>query len=104
MSREPDPERQGRHVYELTQTGRDLWPVIHSLLVWGDRHRARNSRTFMHSVCGTTLDERADCPKCAVTPDPQDVVVSPPVRGKGREDPVAVVLREPHRLLDPITT
>jgi DNA-binding HxlR family transcriptional regulator len=104
MSREPDPERPGRHVYELTQAGRDLWPVVHSLLVWGSRHRARNSRTFAHALCGTTLDDRADCPECGVTPRPQDVVMKPRSRTSRREDPVAMVLREPHRLLDPITT
>ena len=35
----------GRHVYELTPAGRDLWPV-NSLLAWGGRHRAPNSRAF----------------------------------------------------------
>ena len=104
LTREPDAERPGRHVYELTAAGRDLWPVIHSLLVWGGRHRAENSRTFEHAVCGTPLDERGDCPKCGITPPPQDVMTKPKP-GRGRmQDPVAVALRQPHRLLDPIRT
>src|ERR1700677_4655748 len=44
LERRLDEERPGRHVYELTPAGRDLWPVLHSLLDWGGRHRAPNSR------------------------------------------------------------
>src|SRR5688572_12236294 len=30
-------EKRGRD-YVLTEKGLDLWPVLHSLLVWGDTH------------------------------------------------------------------
>src|SRR5262245_3594344 len=46
MARTPDPDHAGRRVYELTDAGRDLWPVLYSVLVWGGRHRAPNSRVF----------------------------------------------------------
>src|SRR6202451_518856 len=39
LERKPDPDRPGRHVYELPRAGRDLWPVLHALLTWGVRHR-----------------------------------------------------------------
>jgi DNA-binding HxlR family transcriptional regulator len=104
LARSPDPDRPGRHVYELTDAGRDLWPVIHSLLVWGGRHRAPNSRTFEHALCGTTLDERADCPTCKITPRPEDIVSVPRPDRRRRTDPVALVLDQPHRLLDPVDT
>ena len=29
LERRPDPDRTGRHLYELTAAGRDLWPVLH---------------------------------------------------------------------------
>jgi DNA-binding HxlR family transcriptional regulator len=104
LARRPDPARPGRHVYELTAAGRDLWPVVHSLLVWGGRHRGPNSRTFEHAKCGTTIDDRGDCPTCGTTPAPADIV-SVPRRGRGRRgDPVAEALRVPHRLLEPIDT
>jgi DNA-binding HxlR family transcriptional regulator len=32
LLRRPDPRYAGRHVYELTAAGRDLWPVLHALL------------------------------------------------------------------------
>jgi DNA-binding HxlR family transcriptional regulator len=105
LARRPDPERPGRQVYELTAVGRDLWPVLYSLLVWGGRHRSPNSRVFEHAACGTRLDDRGTCPVCGITPAPEDVVtVARPGRGGLRDDPVAVALGAPHRLLEPIQT
>jgi DNA-binding HxlR family transcriptional regulator len=105
MERRPDPEHAGRHLYELTQAGRDLWPVLYSLLVWGGRHRHQNSRVFKHAACGTLLDDMGVCPRCGAAPRPEDVLMEPR-RGRGRlrDDPVAVALGGPHRLLDPVET
>jgi DNA-binding HxlR family transcriptional regulator len=103
MARRPDPDRAGRSLYELTNAGRDLWPVIHAMLVWGDRHRAPNQRDFTHATCGTQLDGHAHCPACDLTPPPEDVVMTRrPGRGLTRTDPVSLALREPHRLLEPV--
>jgi DNA-binding HxlR family transcriptional regulator len=105
LERTPDPDRAGRHVYELTAAGRELWPVLHSLLVWGGKHRFPNSRVFRHATCGTQIDERGACPKCGLTPGPEDLqMATSPGRAIKRDDPVALALREPHRLLEPIET
>ena len=105
LERRPDPEHAGRHLYELTPAGRDLWPVLYSLLVWGGRHRHPNSRVFKHAACGTKLDDNASCPSCGLTPAPEDVeMVLRRGRGKLRDDPVALALLAPHRLLDPVET
>jgi DNA-binding HxlR family transcriptional regulator len=105
LDRRPDPAHAGRHLYELTPAGRELWPVLHSLLVWGNRHRQENSRVFRHATCGTLIDEARSCPACGVTPPPEDLVVEPKAgRGRHRHDPVAVALRAPHRLLEPVET
>lgn len=37
VERRPYNERPPRHEYHLTEAGRDLAPVIRSLLDWGDR-------------------------------------------------------------------
>ena len=105
LERKPDRGHAGRHLYELTAAGRDLWPVVHALLVWGDRHRRRNSRVLEHAACGTALDDSGRCATCDVTPRPQDIVTVPR-RGRRslRDDPVAVALRGPHRLLEPVAT
>jgi DNA-binding HxlR family transcriptional regulator len=105
LARVPDPDHRGRHLYELTPAGRELWPVVHSLLVWGGRHRYPNSRSFKHIACGTALDDTGRCPSCELVPEPQELFTEP-VRGRGprRGDPVAVALRTPHRLLEPLET
>jgi hypothetical protein len=105
LERRPDPEHAGRNLYELTAAGRELWPALYALLVWGGRHRHRNSRVFKHAACGTRLDDSGYCPRCGLTPGPQDVLMEPR-RGLGklRDDPVAIGLQGPHRLLDPVET
>jgi DNA-binding HxlR family transcriptional regulator len=103
LERRPDPAHAGRHLYELTAAGRDLWPALHALLAWGERHRHPNSRLFKHAACGTRLDASGYCNQCAMTPDP-DEILSEPRRGrpKLRDDSVTVALRGPHRLLEPV--
>jgi len=103
LERTPDPDHGGRHLYELTAAGRDLWPVIHALIVWGGQHRDQNSRVFRHAVCGTLLDDARACPTCQLTPPLQEIVSEPrPGRGRARNDPVARALDGPHRMLEPI--
>jgi DNA-binding HxlR family transcriptional regulator len=103
LGRRPDPGHRGRHIYELTDAGRDLWPAIHALLVWGGRHRAPNSRVFKHAACGTVIDETGACPACRLTPPPQDILTAPrPRHPSRRDDPVTLALRNPHRLLEPL--
>jgi DNA-binding HxlR family transcriptional regulator len=106
LERRPDPGHGGRHLYELTAAGRDLWPATHALLAWGERHRGGNSRAFRHAECGTTLDAAGHCPSCDLTPPPEDVMTEPR-RGRRRpqrEDPVAIALRTPRALFEPLET
>ena len=103
LERQPDPDHAGRYLYELTAAGCDLWPVLYAMLVWADSHDFPNSRRFVHNVCGTELDRSAACTACGITPDVDEIVMQPR-RGRRnlRDDPVAVALRQPHRLLEPI--
>jgi DNA-binding HxlR family transcriptional regulator len=103
LERQPDPDHAGRSLYELTDAGRELWPVLHALVVWSDHNNFSNSRLFRHAECGTELDEAADCPACGITPAVGDILTEPrPGRGRRRDDPVAIALRAPHRLLEPL--
>ena len=103
LERHPDPDHAGRHMYELTEAGRELWPVLHALVVWAESQSLTNSRVFRHAVCGTELDSAGACPSCKITPGVEDVVTEPrPGRTALRHDPVAVALRGPHRLLEPL--
>ena len=38
LQRVPYQDRPARFEYRLTEKGIDLWPVMMSLLQWGDRH------------------------------------------------------------------
>ena len=103
LVRRPDPDHRGRHLYELTAAGRELWPVLHALLVWGEHHRARNSRLFRHATCGTELDAAGTCPACGVAPAVEDLITEPRTRRRSsRTDPVSIALRSPHRMLEPV--
>jgi DNA-binding HxlR family transcriptional regulator len=105
LERIPDPDHGGRHVYELTPRGRDIWPAIHALTSWGGRHRGPNSRVFKHAACGTILDDGGKCPRCGLTPAPEDITTEPRrSRRPGRTDPVAIALRARRRLLQPLDT
>jgi DNA-binding HxlR family transcriptional regulator len=93
--------------YRLTDRGHELWPVLHALMQWGDRHfglEGGPGRLFAHATCGTDLDPDGTCPACGHEPDAADVVMRlgpgrPRVR---RSDPVTRALRAPHRLLTPL--
>jgi DNA-binding HxlR family transcriptional regulator len=105
LERSPDPHHAGRSLYRLTPAGRELWPALHALLMWGDRHVHRNSRYFTHAICGGRLDHTGRCTGCGTTPGPEDVVSSPR-RGRGKRgtDPLNTALRKPRRLLEPINS
>jgi DNA-binding HxlR family transcriptional regulator len=104
LLRRADPERPGREVYELTSSGRELWPALHALTRWGVRfHRApERTRRFLHAACGTPLDERGGCPRCGTAPPPEEVLTAPAAGTPLRRDPVSVALREPRHLLEPL--
>jgi DNA-binding HxlR family transcriptional regulator len=68
-------ERPPRDEYVLTQAGRDLYPVILSLMQWGDRHLPLDSGPPMlleHS-CGHRLEHQWDCAHCGKQIDPREV-------------------------------
>jgi len=71
--------------------------------VWGGHHRRTNSRVFKHASCSTQLSDDASCPTCKLTPGLEQIITEPK-RGRRRlrDDPVAVALRGPHRMLEPV--
>jgi DNA-binding HxlR family transcriptional regulator len=60
-------ERPPRHEYFLTEKGLDLWPVMISLLHWGDRHLEWPDGppvVVVHKGCGGRVDDRRICERC----------------------------------------
>src|SRR6201992_1950848 len=54
---------RARADYELTEMGRELWPVVHGLTQWGDEHFASKGppRFFEHVEDGGGGDSDAGC-------------------------------------------
>jgi DNA-binding HxlR family transcriptional regulator len=96
---EPDP-------YRLSERGEELWPAVHALMQWGERHHSPGGprRVFAHTECGSDLDAGGRCPACGFAPR-ADALVMRPGPGAGtprRDDAVTLALREPRRLLEPL--
>ena len=93
------------HDYVLTEAGRELWPVVHTLARWAEDHlSAEACRVFLHAGCGTRIGPDGMCAACErpVRPEELEIHAGPGVRR--RTAPVSLVLRSPHRMLDPIRT
>jgi DNA-binding HxlR family transcriptional regulator len=68
-------ERPERFEYRLTEKGLDLWPVVVSLLAWGDRHMAPDGPPVVleHRGCGGRVNDRRICDSCGALLGPRDV-------------------------------
>jgi DNA-binding HxlR family transcriptional regulator len=66
LRKRPYQERPLRHEYRLTEKGADLWPVLVSLLKWGDKYAIEGERPMIlqHRECGGELDDRRRCVQC----------------------------------------
>ena len=67
IERRASQERPVRYEYFLTEKGLDLWPVLISLLHWGDRHYAEEMgppMVIVHKDCGGEVDDRRICTRC----------------------------------------
>ncbi|MBC6463597.1 winged helix-turn-helix transcriptional regulator [Actinomadura sp. HBU206391] len=63
-------ERPPRFEYEPTAAGRELQPVLLTLLRWGDRHLADRPPVVFEHSCGADLDPVVVCRHCAAEAAP----------------------------------
>jgi DNA-binding HxlR family transcriptional regulator len=72
-------ERPERFEYRFTEKGIDLWPVIVSLLQFGDRHYAPEGPPVVltHKDCGGHVDEHRICAQCGKRLTARDVTGRP---------------------------
>jgi DNA-binding HxlR family transcriptional regulator len=68
-------ERPERFEYKLTEKGLDLWPVVVTLLSWGDRYAAPDGPAVVleHRDCGGRMNDRRICEKCGELLERRDV-------------------------------
>jgi DNA-binding HxlR family transcriptional regulator len=73
-------ERPERFEYLPTAKGRELYPIIALLTMWGDRHYpdpAGPPRLLLHRGCGGALTARFLCDRCGRALEPDDVESQP---------------------------
>src|SRR5712664_2565721 len=68
-------EHPVRYEYRLTEKGIDLWPVIVSLLQWGDRHiyPGKPPVLLVHKKCGGAVSDHRTCETCGAQLGARDV-------------------------------
>jgi DNA-binding HxlR family transcriptional regulator len=69
-------EGQGHAEYHLTDKGLDLWPVLHSLMLWGDAHDVAPGGPPMlleHHGCGGAVNAHRICDRCGERLTARDV-------------------------------
>jgi DNA-binding HxlR family transcriptional regulator len=68
LERRAYSERPERYEYFLTEKGLDLWPLMISLMHWGDKHMPSPGGRPMIIVhkgdCGGEIDDRRICTRC----------------------------------------
>jgi DNA-binding HxlR family transcriptional regulator len=80
LSREAYQDRPVRFEYRLTDKGRELWPVMMTLMQWGDRYYAGDEGApvvVRHRDCGGEVTDHLKCAKCGAELGPRDVVAEP---------------------------
>jgi len=72
-------ERPDRYEYRLTRKGVELWPVMMTLMKWGDRHYAPDGPPLLvtHVGCGGALTDDLTCDSCGVRLRPNEVESRP---------------------------
>jgi DNA-binding HxlR family transcriptional regulator len=100
-------DERGTVEYELTDKGKQLWPLLRALMHWGDLHYSPSGdkRSFRHDSDGGIIDEVGHCRICGI------VVPLPAIRlerGPGFNsasaagDAVSVAIDRPRLLLEPL--
>jgi DNA-binding HxlR family transcriptional regulator len=86
-------EKPKRFEYRLTEKGLDLWPVLVSLMKWGDRHAVAAGgppTLILHRDCGGVVDERFRCTECGADVEARTAEARPGP-GAPRRWPTAVL-------------
>ena len=80
LAKVPYQERPTRYEYRLTEKGIELFPVILSLVHWGDKHySAKDGPPLLHhhQACGHDFRSVLTCSECGQAVGPREVTVHP---------------------------
>jgi DNA-binding HxlR family transcriptional regulator len=76
-------DKPPRHEYRLTDKGKDLYPVLLSLVRWGDRWMDQGKGppvVYRHQPCGQMTQPGQNCSNCGLELKPREVT---PMAGPG---------------------
>jgi len=78
LERRPYQDRPVRHEYRLTEKGIDLFPVLHALRFWGDRHSGGEPPVIVRhrGECQGVIDDRRICETCGAEVSAREVVAT----------------------------
>jgi DNA-binding HxlR family transcriptional regulator len=80
LERRPYSTNPPRDEYFLTEKGIDLWPVLVTMMRWGDRHAEwpRGAPVLVvHRDCGGQMDDHFICERCGKRMGPRDATAAP---------------------------
>jgi DNA-binding HxlR family transcriptional regulator len=80
LEKRPYQERPVRYEYFLTEKGLDLWPVMMSLMQWGDRYEPESEGPpviVVHKECGGTVNDRRICERCGKSLEVREATTIP---------------------------
>jgi DNA-binding HxlR family transcriptional regulator len=78
LRRDPYQERPVRHEYRLTPKGLELYPILISMVRWGNTHYghaidAGAAIAFRHKTCGKRFRPALTCEACGEAVEARDV-------------------------------
>ena len=76
LERRQYSDRPPRSEYRLTAAGRDLWPILITLMQWGDEHLPEpdgERPSITHTACGHADGFTLSCNHCGTQVGPRDV-------------------------------
>jgi DNA-binding HxlR family transcriptional regulator len=80
LEKHPYQERPPRFDYRLTEKGLDLWPVMHAMMSWGDKHALVEGgppTLIEHRDCGGHVDGDRVCEDCGAVVGAREVTARP---------------------------
>ena len=78
LYKSPYTETQKRFEYRLTQKGLDLYPILMSIIHWGDTYMDKGLGApidFTHKTCGHKFHPVMVCSECVAPLNPKEVKV-----------------------------
>lgn len=80
-------QKPPRYEYRLSEKGIDLYPVIMSLVGWGDKWMSDEAGApleYIHKNCGAKIQPQYVCPSCdqKIQAKEMEVVVGPGLKGR----------------------